>query len=1160
MASSQDNNYSTLQSQLQSAEKHYQNRAYALSEAVQKANKAYQKKLADVDKAYKKAEADHTKAKQALAKKYAAETKALTQKGIENTQKKEASVKTYKARWSSQQKTIKEGFKDSLDVKKQELAAIEKEKKAQEKVLDDEYQKAKAQLQSIKTETTEIFLNAQEPFNNSLKYYIKRLKDAAKDDQKYLKQELTALSKDLSALEKKESQILKALDAKTHDRKERLSAHLDDYSKDLKAIAAKIKSVFTRSTKKIDASIESFNDSIKSGVRTIKATQKKIETRIEQLDAQEKAFIDAPGVTLDTPTLKLIVKDLTQTNDLRHDAYQEMYQSLFGFMDELTGYVRTLRDDYKSTVHGLMDQHLSVYTRLMDEAQLLLDTQAWEDAPQKMAQHLRVGALKSELIKHVESLLAPFVSMQKKWHASMLRVYKESTDIYQELDEIQAFFDAFDEEKALAFENEQIHVSKKSAQLTIEIDTAKKRYEVDMLDADQSVLFEEKKRDYLEKVAGAEKRLELSRHKADFDAKKKASQKIIDEAKAEFDLKKTYYATEKSLLKDKHAYLEAREKEAYELKRLENEKAKDNALHAMKVQQAAELDAHDMRIRKAQNELSQRKEAKRQLEQDFHQANAADQQAALLKLKQEKDAIDLEIKRIDFEEDTEFRDIETAKNNEIMVPKNRLKEFDKALKRRYQSINKPYKALLKTFDQLSMLLEDPAISYDKVVAVASPEFKDAIAATLEGDYETLRWTREYYSELEVSRIKRSGISQRKQTAEIRRHEQSEQKYLESLDVYLKDTKLEVSGIFERFHSKIDSRSLLKPKELIRHAKQLYDDALALVESQTNSVLNEIQSLFDYIREQDEAFIQEIEHGAEYARASIKAKYDEKRAVYLDQTADVDARISALKNAPTRQLDEAQQASLSERDEQINAQQERIQTLEHERLQIVERFKTDQKTLDNDYQQKLDQIQFEEVRRLDDLSAEMQQEAERIEAKLEQAKQILAAIKSTENDTIDHHKQVYEYQAATAERAYEDKVRKLDEGIEEAKREQARKKIEIERTLNASIDTIQKEIASKETQLDAALEKVNREYDTLYFDKQTRMQHLNERLESLRKKLIHSKEDYLDAFKDDLATVPSLDDAIQVKANASEAVKAFAAHRDEISRWIDEKKRSFQESL
>ncbi len=1160
MASGKENSYSALQSQLQSSEKHFQSRAYALSDEVQKANKAYQKTLLDVDKAYKKAEVAHAKAKQALAKKYASETKALTEKGLLDAQKKEANVKTFKERWTAQQKTIKEGFKDSLEVKKDELADIEKEKAAQEKALDNDYKKAKDKLQSIKTETTEIFLQAQEPFNNSLKYYINRLSHAAVDDQKYFKQEITALKKELAALEKKETALLKDVQSATADARNALEEKITDYSKDLTAIAAKIKATFTRATKRYDATLDDFNDVIKSGVRAVKAVEKKIEIGIASMDAKEKAFIENPDIKVDTPTLDTIVKELSQTNQLRHEAYQEMYESLFHFMDDLTGYVRTIRDDYKSTVHRLMDGHLEIYTELMDEAQLVLDVSAWFKNPDLMAEHLRISALKGPIVDHVEKVLGPFMSMQKKWHNRMLKAYKEASSIYKELDEIQAFFDAFDEEKALAFENEQVHVSKKSAQLSIEIETAKKRYEVDMLSADQDVLFEEKKRDYLVKVAGAEKRLQETRAKAEFDQKKKASQKVIDEAKAEYDLKKAYYTTEKSLLKDKERYLTAREKEAFELKRLENEKAKDNAVYAMKVRQTAELDAHEMSVTQAKNQWEQLQESKRQLERDFDQAHAAKHQDELLKLKQEKDTIELDLKRLNFDEETEIRDIEKVKDDEIMVPKNRLKEFDRALKRRYQSINKPYKALLKTFDKLALVFEDPAVSYEKVISVASNDFKDDINMTLESDYETLRWTREYYSELEVSRIKRSGISLRKQSAEIRRHEQSEKKYLESLDTYLKSTQQSVNAIFERFYQKIEKHTLLKPKELIRHAKHFHEEAIALVEEQTQSVMNEIQSLFDYIRAQDTEFIAEIEQGAASAVASIRAKYDQKRARVLADIDEINTRIDAHKHSSGGAYTESEEAELALQNEKIEAAQNAIQALENERSQKLERFKGEINALENEYQQRTDAIHFDELRRLDDLQAEMEQEAQRIQAKLEQAEQILKAIKATEHGTLDHYKQVYEYQKANAHRAYEDRVRDLEDAIAEAKREQDRKKIEIERVLNRNIDTIQKEISSKETQLEAALEKVNREYDTLYFDKQTRTQHLNERVEVIRKKLIQSKQELLDELKAELSQMPELTDRLAVKAHAQNDEAALRAHRDEITRWIEEKKRTFQESL
>lgn len=1160
MSGDKEFNYSALQSKLQSAEKKFQSQAYDLSIDVQKANKAYQKTLSTVDKAYKSAEKDHEQALKDVSKKYAEQTKNLTEKSIKETKKKEASTQTAKQRWADQQKAIKEGFKDSLGNKKDELEHIEAKKAAQEKALNEEYQKAKEKLQSIKTQTTEIFLSAQEPFTKSLNYYLRRLADGAKDDQKYLKQELAALKKDLTAIERKEDGILKAFQKETSENSQDIYVLIEDYSKSITAIAAKIKASFTRSIKKYDEMIDGFNDVIKAGVKSNKVIEKKIESAIETMNAEEKAFIENPPVALDTRTLNTIAKELSTSNEIRHAAYQDVYQSLFRFMDDLNGYVRDIRDNYSSTVHTLMDDHLSVYNGLINESTLVSEHHGWWDTPEKPAEHMRIGQSKNAIIQHVERSLQPFVEMQKKWHARLLKAYKELAGIYSELDDIQSFFDSFDEEKALAFENEQIHITKKSSQLNIEIETAKKRYEVDMLEAEQSVLFIEKKRDYLEKVARAEKQLEIARFKGDLEQKKKASQKVLDEAKADYKLKKAYHDIEKTLLNDKREYVVRREHELFELKRLENEKAKDNAVYAMNVQQNSELDAHDSAILQAKNKLAQHQEEKHQLALNFEQKHAENKQNTIFALKKERDEYELEIKRLEFEEDTELRDIKKFKDDEIMVPTSRLKEFDRALKRRYESINKPYKALLKKFDKLRAAINDPDVSYEKVIAVASPEFKDAINTTLESDYETLRWTREYYSELEISRIKRDGLSTRKQTTEIRRHEQSEDKYLESLETYLKSSQQKVNSIFERFYQKIANQAIDKPKNLIRYAQQFHEEALKLVDGQTQSVLNEIQSLFDYIRVQDQEFIEEIKQGAETAIATIQNKYAEMRRESEEQVASINARIQAERNTSIKTYTDEELEELAEYDAQIESLESDLERLNNERTMKLERFKADVQGIESDHQRIADNIQLEEDRRIEDINAEFDLEAERITAKLEQANHVLASIQTTEKGTTEYYKQVYDHQVANAERTSSEKIRKLEDQVAEAKREMARKKIEIERVLNRTIDTIQKEISSKETQLEAALEKVTREYDTLYFDKQTRTQHLNERSEIIRKRLLKSKEELLDVLESELSTVPLLIELLPIETYHAQEQTVLDAHRDQISVWIADKKRAFQESL
>lgn len=1160
MQSSKKYSYSSLQNQLQTSEKKFQTRAYELSLEVQENNKLYQKTLSEVDKAYDKAEQEHADKLKDLANKYAEENKKLTQKNLEEKNKKEASLKQAKERWEKQQKTIQDGFDDTLGVKKAELQSIEKDKAAQQKAIEDEYQKAKAQIQSTKTETTEIFLKAQEPFTKSLKYYMNRLSNGAKDDQKYLKQELSNLRKDLTELEQKEASIIKELGRDSQAERRTIEALIKDYVKVLNGIAAKIKTAFTAQTTRFDSTIEGFNDIIKSGVQRVRSVENKIDTAIETMDAKEKAFLDDPQVSIDTPVLKTITKELSETNDMRHAAFQEVYQSLFHYIDDLTEYVRSIRDDAKKTVHKLMDDHLKVYTELIEEATLIADTHGYFETPEDAVRHMRVGQFKSTILSHFETTMQPFMTMQKKWHAKLLKMYKELSGVYEELDEIQAFYDSFDDEKALAFENEQVHISKKSSQLNIEMEASKKQYEVDMLEADQRILFEQKKRDYLEKVAAAEKRLALTRIKAELNQQKKASQATVDEAKADFLLKKAYANTEKSLLKDKQKYVVSREKEAFELQRLENEKAKDNALYAMDLHHKNELDVHDMSISQAENDVAKAEESKRQKELNFGQAHLAEKQEKILELKKERDGYTLELKRIEANEDQEMRDIESVKNDETAVPENRLKEFDRALNRRQEAINKPYKTLLKTFDTLSGMLDDPELTHEKVVNIVSMAFKNKIVSTLENHYETLRWTREYYSELETSRIKRARFNTRKQTTETRRHEQLEAKYLESLETYLKSARQNVEAFFEKFDQKIDKPSPLKQNELVRATQQFHNKTLEFVQSQTQSVMTEVQSLFDYIRAQDTDFIQEMEEGYFSAIESIEAKYRTQRTEINEKIDQVNAKIKLTQQISKSDFTPEEMAVLDQLDGEINTQLEQVQALEQARLQKIERFQKDRESLEDDYQRIADNITFEETRKLNDIDAEFSQEAERIKAKIEQAKHVFEAIKQTEQEQLSYYKQVNDYKIANEERAYNNKIRLLDDAVEETKRQQARRKVEIERGLNRRIDAIQKEISSKETLISAAIEKVNREYDTLYFDKQTRAQKLNEQIEIVRKQLIDSKQGLLDEIAEALGGLPPLSVALGFESLITREKEQLTAHHDEISAWIDAKKRAFQESL
>lgn len=1160
MSQEKEFNYSTLQNQIQDAEKSFQIKAYELSLDVQKANKAYQKSLSVVDKAYKTAEKAHAESLKDSAKNYASDTKTLTEKAVSDAKQKETKIKEAKQRWAAQQKMIKDGFKDSLDVKKEELKNTEKEKAAKDKELQAEYVAAKDKLQSIKTETTEIFLNAQNPFINSLRYYISRLEDGHADDLKYLKQEIFELKKSLQEIENKESILNKSILKNAENEKASLVENIQKYAKDLQAIAAKIKGAFTRSEKRFDASISGFNDIIKSGTRSLKSVEKKIQEAIINHHESENAFIANPNVTIDTPTLKKIIKELGETNELRHTAYNITYESLFTNIEDLTGYIRSIRDDYKATVKDLMQQHQDVFDALMDEAKLILDTTAWYDQPERVLRHLTVGSQKASLLKFFEASMQPFVSMQKKWHAKLLKAYKESATIYRELDEIQAFYDAFEEEKALAFENEQVHISKKSAQLNIEIEAAKKRYEVAMLSADQNVLFEETKKNYLEKVYIAEKNLEMSRIKSEFDQRKKASQKIINESKTDLALKKAYHDIELSLLSDKQEYHLSREKEAFEIKRLELEKEKNNALYALKVSQNSELDAQAILHHKAQNTLVQVKEEKRQFLLDLDQKYEGLHNDALMAFKRQLDELDLEIKRLNFEEDKELRDIDQVRSDEIMVPRNRLKEFDNALKRRYNAVNKPYKSILKTFEKLDQLTTNPTVTYDSVIAVASNEFKDEILATLDSYYETLKWTREYYSELEVSKIKRSDLNARKQAVEIERHQQSEDRYTKSLDTYLKSARQSAAVVFERFLGRLDKRQFATPKEIIRQAQVLHADTLDILETQTNSVLEEIKSLFDYIKEQDIAFIQEVEYGLETAKVSINNRYLQKREIVETEIQSVKKAMDAKRKEPKNQFDDTENAVIESHNQAILAAEEKIRQLELETVQKKERFKADIQILDNEFAETAENLRLQEARALDDLTIELDGEKARIKEKYEHAKQVYETIKAAEDNALAHHQQVLDYKKATLERIFEDKVRKADDAVADVKREQEREKIEIERILNRDLDQIQKEISSKEIQLDAALEKVNREYDTLYFDKQTRSQSLNERLDVIQKRLFSDKELLLEELKDELGQSNLLAKHLNFTELIEREKTSLVTHRDQIQVHIEAKKAAFQESL
>lgn len=1154
------NFFSKFQKHIQEAEKSFQKEAYSLQDEVQKLNKIYQKKLVQIDKLYGDEEKKHNAHLKALQSSYQMDTKKLTENAIEKTKAKEKKVIELKQKWQDQQKTIEATFESKLNDKKKDLENTEKIRIDTEKKILKEYKESKKRLNKIKIQTAEVVSQAQAPFLNSLRYYMNRLKNGAAEDQKYFRQELSSIKKEMKKISTKEQKYEQSLASKIDTSKETSSASLIDTSKKIKSLNIKTKTFLTQTKKRYNQSFETFNESFVSLKKEIKRMMSGIEKRIEKNAETALMFQEQ----FENTPLKLEQTSLSEIKETE----QRNHQTLVTLYGELKEWLNTL-NDYTQSLNQSMSERYQSFIKMQDKyletiiiENELLSQQLTQYSASKDLKHLiSVDAYKDTFIQIYESLSQLLLDFQKQWHTTLYKVYKEAQEYYEELDDIQNFYDGFNEEKAIAFENENLHVTKKSAQLNIEIETAKKAYEVETLEADQNILFEKKNNAFLDKIYDSEIQLEKTRLNNAYRSKELEVMQAIKKASSDFKLKERFFSIEKDLLNDKKNYQIAVKNESFGIQKLELIKQLAIEKNDLVLSQEAELEQHKVSIVAAKTNLSKVKEDKRQYGLDLENKYQNKRNQSIFNLQKQIDENQVELKRLNFEEEREIRDIKQVLNDESLVARNRLKQFDSALKNRLQSINKPYKSSLKRLDRFYQLLDDQTTSPDEMVSVVSNDFKRELILSVESFYDTLKWTREYYSDLEIAKIKRSSSMPKKQTSDIEKHETSENRYKESLMTYLNVSKTKIEDGFKYFDGKIKNQSYKQSKEFTRGVKTFLDELLSLLEEQADSTTNEVIYLFEYIKEQDLAFIEEIEYGAETALNEIKLRYESLRNPFDQQISSFKEQIKTIKSSPLIVPDESENNHINEHESLIQQAEAQLAALVQETYQKEERFKADALALELEFDRKQENVEHERVLALQRLESEFDQEKERIESKINQAKYHFENIEASETQKLIQAKQTLDYGVQALTRKYDMMRLKNEERLEKITREQNIKKVEAERKLSTTIDDIQKEISSKELQLEAASEKVIREYETKYFEKQTRAQTLYERLDQLQKNLFYRKDSLLNELTLNLEKASStLAGTFSSEILKKDVIAKLEAHQNYIDTFIDSKKNAFKQSL
>lgn len=1150
--------FTQYQKQIQEAEKAYQKKVYALQDDVQKLNKAYQAKLSSLDKSFAQEEKNHSDQLKHIDQAFSGDSKHLTQDAIATQAKYQDDLKALKARWVDQEKVITAAFDKKLGTKAVELKNVQKERDRVAKEIEKEYQESKAKLEKVKTVTTEIFEDARSSFQSSFSYYLTRLQNGPADDIAAYKKEIASVKKALKALEQKQSDfkknLLKSVDQKTTEQKEAVSA----YQKELGLLQSKAKAFVTRTLKKFDASFIKTEDDIKKTQASFRALRKRIFNIIEAQRIEDFDLVNHYQAHISNNTLQHVYSELQSIATSKNETLTQIYTNLTDWADRILKESLDTNQTTTQELQSLLQAYGNELNQFIEAGELTLNQLSAYDAFNGPVDSLFLGHNISALLASLDALAEPLLSAQKKWHQVLLKAYKESQEYYNELDEIQAFFDSFSEEKALAFENEQVHITRRAAQLDVEVETAKKQYEYDSLNADQAYLFEKNKNDHLIKEFKHQEKNAIAQAKAAFAVKDLELKNVVAKAKNDFQLKKAFYDIEAAGLEDKKKYRLADIQEAFSVKRFEVEKKKAYAIYELKLNQNTELGQHDIEVNDAKNLQQRTKETKHLYDQELESKYSALKKAKILALKKEIDEAELEIKRLNLAEENEIRTLENVYDDEVSVPLNRLSEFDKAISKRLKSINTPYQARLKTFTRFEEEINKANPSLDKILEIVSLKFKDDLLSTIDIYYETLKWTREYYSDLEISKIKRSDMTMKKQGQELDSHQEGERKYLTNLNTYAKATEQSIKALFEQIDQQLKKKEFAKNTDLVKNLKTYGSKLLAILEKQTELTVTEIESLFNYIKEQDEAFIQEVNEGLSSAKNKIQADYQVQRQ-HLHQTiGSIKSSIEDIKDALLVTPNEEETLKLEALEAELQANQQALHDLDFEKQRKLDRFKSEIQSLENEFTQQLENVEYQYQMAIENEENDLQSDRERISEKRLYAEKTFDRIQEAQKVQINHYKNIFETAKIEAMAQTKDKVKQREDRLDEFERIKERKMIDIESKLNNTLDDIQKEISSREIQLEAAKEKVERQYDSLYFDYQNRAQMLNEKLNRLQKYLFTEREGILAVMKENIVGASKeISEHYQETVAFADVAIQFKAHSDTIDSWIENKKNAFK---
>lgn len=1153
--------FTQYQKQLQEAEKSYQKKVYALQEDVQKLNKAYQAKLVSLDKSFAQEEKNHAGQLQHIEQTFAKDSKTLTQDAIARQSQYQEDLKALKARWADQEKTIKTAFDKKLGNKADELKNVQKERDRVAREIEKEYEASKARLEKVKTVTTEIFEDARSTFQSSLSYYLKRLQTGAADDLSAYKKEISAMKKGIKTLEKKQTELKKSLFKATQENTSDHQKAISEYQKELGLMQSKAKAFITRSLKKFDSAFLKTEDDIKKTQTSFRGLRKRLFNIIEAQRVADFDLVNQYQALISNQTMQKVYSELQSIATNKNQTMTQIYTNLTDWADRILKESLHTNQSATQALQSTLSEYGDALHQFLAAGESTLNQISAYDQFEGPIDSLFLGHNIDALKESLDTLSEPLLNAQKKWHQILLKSYKESQVIYKELDEIQAFFDSFDEEKALAFENEQVHITRRAAQLDVEVETAKKQYEYDSLMADQTFLFEKNKTDHLIKEYKRQEKQAIAQAKADFAVKDLTLKKVIAKAKNDFQLKKAFYDIEAAGLTDKKNYRLADIQEAYAVKRFDVEKKKAYALYELKLTQNTELDQHAVAVNDAKNLHQRNQENKQFYQQELENKYGAIRQAKILALKKEIDEAELEIKRLKLAEENEIRTLTSVYEDEVSLPNNRLKEFDKAIGKRLKSINTPYQARLKTFQSIEEEMAKANPDLNKVLKLASPKFKDDLLGTMDIYYETLKWTREYYADLELSKIKRSDMTTKKQGQAVDAHQEGERKYLNNLHTYAKASEQSITAVFAQMQQQLKKKDETKKADLVRTLRQYWTKLYKLLEEQTQLTTTEIESLFQYIKEQDEAFIEDVNEGLNSAKAKIKADYQVQIKALMETIDEIHRDIDQLKDATLVTPDEDETLKLQALEDEQSKSQQMFNDLDFEKQRKQERFKSEIQSLENEFSQQLENVEYQHQMAIENVENEIQNDQERINEKRLYAEKTFERIQAAQKVQSDHDKNVLDTAKAEAQAKTQKKIQAREDKLAEIERIKERKMINIESKLNTTLDDIQSEISSREIQLEAAKEKVERQYDSLYFDYQNRAQVLNEKLLRLQKYLFSERENILSQLKDNVLAVPEkLTQTFEKTLALNDMGIAFKAHSDQIDQWIDNKKAAFKAQL